>query len=416
MSNQTYKQQDFRASSIAVRNRDELFAERLDILFSGQVTATVGTLLSVLVLVLLQFDHSDPVILLAWLGYMAFISLCRVVMVGIYSGRSQGRRNPLVWYRLYVVGTLLQSLGWGATMIGVFPLELDIHQLATAFILGGLCAAALTTMSADPISYFIFIIPILFPMVIHFSMQGDSQDIAIATILACYFLFLTAAVRRSHTLLMKTLTLRFINAELLDRVTQEKEEVLALNTELQQEIRTRRTAERKARSLEMTDQLTGLANRKQFEARLTEACDEASRSNGIVGLMLLDLDGFKAINKEFGHKIGDEILQELSVKIGKECRFIDMLARTGGDEFAIILDFLDEASLEKTPALRITHMLKDPLSTSAGPIRLTMSIGVSFYPADGDTADSLFSAADMSLQAAMDRGGEQVMTYHNMLR
>ena len=270
-------------------------------------------------------------------------------------------------------------------------------------------------MSADPISYFTFIIPILFPMVIRFSMLGEVQDIAMATILACYFLFLTAAVRRAHTLLMKTLTLRFINAELLDRVTQEKEEVLALNSELQQEIRTRRTAERRARSLELTDQLTGLANRKQFEERLHEACADASTSGNIVGLMLLDLNGFKNVNKEYGHKIGDEILQELATKVGKECRFIDLLSRTGGDELAIILDLLDDPILERTPAQRILKLMEAPIETSAGPISVSLSIGLAFYPEDGATADSLFSAADISLQKAMTYGGNHVTTYKEAL-
>ena len=120
-TNRASNRQEFRASSIAVRNKDELFAERLDILFSGQITATVGTLLCVLLLVLLQFDHADAISLLTWLGYMAFISLCRVVAVGIYGGQGRWRRNPDLWYRLYVAGTLLQALGWGATMLGFSP-------------------------------------------------------------------------------------------------------------------------------------------------------------------------------------------------------------------------------------------------------------------------------------------------------
>lgn len=145
------------------------------------------------------------------------------------------------------------------------------------------------------------------------------------------------------------------------------------------------------------DLLTELPNRSQFLDRLNGAMARATRSKQFVGLMLLNLDHFKALNVSYGHQVGDLVLKKLAERL-KDCtRKSDTVARIGGDEFAVILEDLTETQGAAIATRRLLKGLGQPLELESGEIAVTATVGVAFFPADADNVDALLQKADIAM-------------------
>jgi len=157
-----------------------------------------------------------------------------------------------------------------------------------------------------------------------------------------------------------------------------------------------------------TDTLTGLLNRRGFEERTGIELSRAARSGNPLGFVMVDLDHFKAVNDRFGHPEGDRVLKRLSGVLVKEMRLMDVVARLGGEEFAIVLPDTDpEATL--FTAERVRCAVKEEFS--GPPLTLTVSCGVAALPADGETLPALLSAADRALYAAKEQGRDRTVVF-----
>ncbi|EWC42309.1 hypothetical protein B597_004820 [Stutzerimonas stutzeri KOS6] len=159
----------------------------------------------------------------------------------------------------------------------------------------------------------------------------------------------------------------------------------------------------KAEYLATHDALTGLPNRSLFQDRLDLAIAQARRSNGIAALMFMDLDNFKGINDTLGHDIGDQLLVEVSRRLSSLMREVDTVARLGGDEFTVVLTDIDFAGTERV-AERIIQALRQPIEVGSRNLYVTGSIGLAFYPDDGETSTTLIKAADTAMYRAKHNG------------
>jgi len=168
--------------------------------------------------------------------------------------------------------------------------------------------------------------------------------------------------------------------------------------------------------LALTDQLTGLANRYQFNERFKQSLLLAQRERKKIALLYLDLDKFKPINDTFGHPVGDAVLQNVAARLTKQCRETDVIARLGGDEFAILLVHPDcEENIERV-ASRIIVELRKPMDALGKEVILGASIGVSVFPRDGNTEDMLIQNADLALYEAKSLGRNCCRFYRLELR
>jgi diguanylate cyclase (GGDEF)-like protein len=157
--------------------------------------------------------------------------------------------------------------------------------------------------------------------------------------------------------------------------------------------------------LAMTDHLTGLPNRAQFERTLNSEVAHAHRMSEPFTVLFMDLDGFKVINDTFGHHAGDEVLCEVARRIEKLVRAEDLLARFGGDEFGIFMRQSDDNTAESL-ANRIADAVFAPITLSAGfEVTIGISIGISSYADSVDTVESLLEQADQSLYKAKRKNG-----------
>ena len=159
----------------------------------------------------------------------------------------------------------------------------------------------------------------------------------------------------------------------------------------------RKQAELKLRRMAHYDGLTGLANRDQFRKRLENALATAARRHGSVGLMMIDLDRFKTVNDGFGHQAGDQLLVTVAQRLRLALRKSDRLARLGGDEFTVILENLHSLEEAEGVAQRVIEAVSEPFLVENHEIYITPSIGITIYPGDGDTAESLMKNADAAM-------------------
>jgi diguanylate cyclase (GGDEF)-like protein len=150
------------------------------------------------------------------------------------------------------------------------------------------------------------------------------------------------------------------------------------------------------------DPLTGLPNRKAFGERLVETLAQAkrSRSDLLRGVMLIDLDHFRIINDTWGNETGDEVLREVSRRLRDVLRQGDILARTGHDEFAVLLTTLDREESASVTALKLLAALSVPYAPYGKDLRLSANIGIVTSPKDGNDAETLFRKAELALAQA----------------
>jgi diguanylate cyclase (GGDEF)-like protein len=155
-----------------------------------------------------------------------------------------------------------------------------------------------------------------------------------------------------------------------------------------------------------TDPLTGVANRRSFYSSLTTELKRAERTSTPMTVVLIDLDGFKEINDTHGHPFGDGVLQTIAEKVRGSLRATDVIARVGGDEFAILLP----ATPRDAAAAMITRA-RDEATASVGGVPLTWSAGVATFPSDARDAATLVECADAALYCAKSAGQSSICNY-----
>lgn len=162
------------------------------------------------------------------------------------------------------------------------------------------------------------------------------------------------------------------------------------------------------------DLLTGLPNRTLLKDRLSLAISHSRRNSQSLAVLFLDLDRFKLINDTLGHVAGDELLQSVSSRL-KDClREGDTLARVGGDEFMLLLPEVRTDDDAARVAEKVIQVLKQPFVIDGHDVFVSVSIGVSIYPRDGKTMDTLIKNADIAMYHIKERGkdGVQFFSHH----
>jgi diguanylate cyclase (GGDEF)-like protein len=155
-----------------------------------------------------------------------------------------------------------------------------------------------------------------------------------------------------------------------------------------------------------TDPLTGVANRRSFYSSLDTELKRAERTNAPVTLVLIDLDGFKEINDTHGHPFGDGVLQTIAEKVSASLRATDVIARVGGDEFAILLP-----ATARDSAATMIMRARDEATASVGGVPLTWSAGVATFPTDAREGTTLVECADAALYCAKAAGESSICNY-----
>ncbi|MFB1082734.1 diguanylate cyclase [Jeotgalibacillus sp. JSM ZJ347] len=176
---------------------------------------------------------------------------------------------------------------------------------------------------------------------------------------------------------------------LLAELEMKREEIIEANNRLE--------------NLAMIDPLTSVKNRRYYEEVLTDFLEKNQRDGFVFSYLILDIDHFKRVNDEFGHPVGDQVLQDLAWKLEEEIREDDVLVRFGGEEFVILLSGINEKL-----AMKIADRIRGNIKDSEWPHSpITISVGVSGVKSS-DTKDTIFKRADEALYFSKKNGRNRV--------
>lgn len=153
-----------------------------------------------------------------------------------------------------------------------------------------------------------------------------------------------------------------------------------------------------------TDPLTAVQNRRQLQAEFTRERARQRRHGVSIGVLEIDIDHFKRVNDAHGHGVGDEVLRYLTQRWRALIREVDILARVGGEEFVVLLPESDADGARESAERIRANTASEPVSTSVGPLDITVSVGVTVAPANGAGLDEVLRRVDRALYRAKENG------------
>lgn len=364
-------------------------AEKAEALASTQaMSLAINTLLALSAAAILYAPHHD-VAIGAWLGAALAVNLVRWALLC----------RPLRRFGTDVAAPAQLHLAAGSSLVaglvwGVLPAVLMNFQTVEApfvsIILCGLTAGAALQGGAYALPAIALAIPVLVPMAARSALLGTTSGGLLSFDILLYLAMVVRSSRAAELAFDRLVALRWHANSMAVDLKQRHEEALASADQLFR--------------LANHDPLTGTANRAAFTARLKAWLEAAATRDGLLTLMLLDLDHFKAINDTLGHAAGDEVLTVTARRLdGFSCRD-RFIARLGGDEFAILLSDCCDDGHDGEIAQEIIDQVAIPFDVGDEPIALGVSVGLARYPTDALTAEELLACADLALYAAKDAG------------
>ena len=179
-----------------------------------------------------------------------------------------------------------------------------------------------------------------------------------------------------------------------------------------EDITPRKMMEQRLKEMALHDPLTELPNRRLYNERLEHALAHARRSKERVAVFFMDLDFFKLVNDRYGHDAGDQALKETAKRLIKCVRASDTVARMGGDEFTVLLENFNHPQDTVLVAEKIMAAIRQPYLITRQPLQITVSIGISLFPKDGELPEHLIGAADRAMYQAKDTGRNRICFFN----
>jgi diguanylate cyclase (GGDEF)-like protein/PAS domain S-box-containing protein len=199
--------------------------------------------------------------------------------------------------------------------------------------------------------------------------------------------------------------------DLEQRVRAAHDELAWSNERLVAELYERSEVEERARRMALYDDLTGLPNRRLLESRLDEAMRNHQLGGDRLAVLVVDIDEFTKLNDALGHRVADALLQQTAARLVDTVRTSDLVARTGADEFAVVLGRLRHTDDAERVATKLAELLSEPYEIDAEQVNVTVSVGAARFPADGAGPEMLLRNADAALSFAKSRGRANVQVF-----
>ena len=188
--------------------------------------------------------------------------------------------------------------------------------------------------------------------------------------------------------------------------------IVQLRRRVEQQTQAIRLSEERLRHLSQHDVLTGLPNRFLLNDRLDMALKRSGRFEAGLGLLMVDLDGFKQVNDSLGHHAGDLVLCEVAARISSSVRKTDTVARLGGDEFIVLLPDLHRPVEVEAIAEKIVAAISQPIEVGTTTVPISASVGVCTSPEEGGDAEKLLQCVDAAMYQAKASGKNRYHVYH----
>lgn len=343
--------------------------------------ASLGPLLSLLAAGLMTLGLWRAVPhgrLLVWCGGVTLTSLARQALVTAYRRRPPATDQMIWWEHAFLYTLVGVSLAWGGGALLITPNSVTYEALVYFFLIG-IAGSAVASYSAYPTACMVAVTCLVLPVTVRFAWDDVTELRVMAAGGAVYLIAAIRAMRTYGSIWRHT---------------------FQLSWEL-------RRAHSLADKLARTDELTGLYNRRAFTELGHQALEYARRYSRPLGLVMFDIDRFKAINDTYGHAAGDRVLQAVGATILGAARSFDIAGRLGGEEFAILMPETDGAE-----AVAFAERLRRDLFVVAvehqgATIRVSCSFGVA--TGGGDVIlDTLLNRADAAMYRAKREGRNRI--------
>jgi len=177
-----------------------------------------------------------------------------------------------------------------------------------------------------------------------------------------------------------------------------------------EDITRQKELENELKRMAFFDELTDIPNRKMLDRQIQKALVRSKRHKYNFTIMFIDLDDFKKVNDTFGHDAGDQLLIDVVSRIDECIREEDMISRIGGDEFIVMFEETGKREIEQIANRIIKHVAK-PYTISGNTVNISLSMGISMYPEDGEDKDTLIKAADKAMYYAKNNGKNKYQIY-----
>jgi diguanylate cyclase (GGDEF)-like protein len=318
----------------------------------------------------------DAKILGAWLAAMLAIGALRVAAYVKFRRCHDLSESLRRWEIISLAGAVLAGLLWGGAGIGLFVTDSISHQAFLSFVIAGMTAGAVTTLSVQLPAALIFIFLANTPLAYGFAMTTHEFGVVMSFMVVLFMVMMMVASTQIFRNYRNTL------AESLRRETAEKE--LA--------------------QIAYYDPLTGLPNRRLFAEHMRRAIASAQRHETLFAVCYLDLDNFKPFNDRYGHEVGDHVLVRAARTLQDSVRGGDVIARWGGDEFALLLTDLQDAEACVTALERLVKTLSARQNLNGICYELNASIGAALGVGENDDPDTLLRHADQAMYLAKRAG------------
>ncbi len=409
--------------------------KRVDLVYANSFAANIATLALSFLFVMALRGNVASTIIWSWLAVIHLVAAGRLFFAFRYRLRKKSV-SINVWANRYVVSSVLMGSVWGCAGYFYYLIEEPTVKSLVFMALIGIIASAMIVLSALLKAFYRHIIPIFLGLFSAILLSEESYSLYLAGGLLVYLGFISVAGKNTHSHITESLRFQHKNQQLVlnlkDEITvrqqvqnkleghQERLEglveertsqLLKTNEVLTEEIDIRKKAEKTLKHLAYHDDLTKLPNRLLLLDRLEHALIRAQRDRTLVAVIFIDLNGFKLINDTFGHAAGDHVLVTVAKRLRSSLREADTISRFGGDEFVILVEQGSGHENTEMLSLKIMKVLAQPVIYNDQALSISCSLGVSFYPVDGESVEVLLERADAAMYQAKD--GEKESRQHN---
>ncbi len=371
----------------SVTELTDVKSEQIRILFAAIPSSLFAVLVLSSILSIAQWHEIDQRIIVIWFICTNLLSLLRLLMFQQFERHQQDQLVDSIWAQRAIITSLASGMTWGVGGYLLFPEHSPVHQVFLAFVISGICAGAITTLSAITLAVRGFVVLAILPIIVKFSLVDSEFSVAMSIMSLLFVVMILVSAQRLNLTIRQSLEFRH----------------------------QRELAEQTIRYQAQYDDLTNLPNRRLFLSMLRQEMSKSDRHHRYGAVFFIDLDRFKKVNDSLGHSVGDDLLIEAARKIAIRLRQEDTVARLGGDEFVVLLpevgtDLESAGTQASIIADEMRNLFTQPFMIQGHEIHLTISVGIALFPGKV-SAEDLLKFADVAMYRAKSEGRDGVRLF-----
>jgi diguanylate cyclase (GGDEF)-like protein len=355
--------------------------EQLRIVYASLPLSLLAVVINSIVIAVVLWPVLPLYSLSVWLFLTLSISLLRWFDYKQFDESSDRERHDPRWSRSMFYGVLASAVTWSGASLLLFPADSVPHQMFLAFVIAGMSAGAVTTLSAVLPLATLFLVLNLTPLIGQFLIKSGPIGLSMAFMTVLFLLMLVVSARRLNQTIVESLHTRNERQQIQEKIHHQA----------------------------LHDELTSLPNRRFLLERLRQEIARAKRRGHLGAVLFLDMDNFKTINDSLGHRFGDRLLHAVATRIQRRVRDEDTAARLGGDEFVILMPeagytYHETSAGAETMAQQVLDLLRRPFDIDGHELHLSASVGIVVFPTNDDDAETLLQKADVAMYSAKESG------------